>query len=74
MRQMSGSPFRNGVRDSVKKKVCLIVFPSLAVLLLDQITKWAVLRTLDMHQSVTVVSGFFNLVHVRNRVPSEITM
>lgn len=51
----------------MKKKLSLIVFPSLAVLLLDQITKWVVLRTLDIHQSVTVVSGFFNLVHVRNR-------
>ena len=51
----------------MKKKYFLIVIPSLSLLLLDQITKWVVLRTLDIHQSVTVVSGFFNLVHVRNR-------
>ena len=51
----------------MKKKYPLIVFPSLAILLLDQITKWGILRTLDIHESITVVSGFFNLVHVRNR-------
>jgi signal peptidase II len=51
----------------VKKKYLLIVCPTVAVLLLDQITKWVVLRTLDVHQAVTLVSGFLNLVHVRNR-------
>ena len=51
----------------MKKKYPLIVFPSLAILLLDQITKWVILRTLDINESITVMSGFFNLVHVRNR-------
>ncbi len=51
----------------MKKKYFLIVFPSLAILFLDQITKWGCLRILDIHQSITVIPGFFNLVHVRNR-------
>ncbi len=44
-----------------------ITWPALAVLLLDQGTKALVLRKLPLHESVPVVSGFFNLVHVRNR-------
>ena len=57
----------DGAGNRVKNKYSLIVFPSLGVLLLDQVTKWVVLQTLDIHQSVSVVPGFFNLVHVRNR-------
>ena len=36
-------------------------------LLLDQITKFAVDRALPLYGSVTVIPGFFNLVHVRNK-------
>lgn len=38
-----------------------------AVVVLDQITKALVLRSLDMYQSVTVIPGFFRLTHVHNR-------
>jgi signal peptidase II len=51
----------------VKKKYYLIVFPSLGILLLDQITKWIILRTIPIHGSIPVINGFFNLVQVRNR-------
>jgi len=51
----------------VKRKYYLMVFSSLAVVLLDQLTKWIILRTLPFHASVPVIDGFFNLVHVRNR-------
>ena len=40
---------------------------SLAVILLDRITKLAVIRRLDLYANVPVVSGFFKLVHLRNR-------
>jgi signal peptidase II len=39
---------------------------SLAVLLLDQWTKGIITRTFDVHQSTTVVEGFFDLTYVRN--------
>jgi signal peptidase II len=39
----------------------------LAVLILDQISKLAVLRTMRVHETISVIPGFFNLVHVRNR-------
>jgi signal peptidase II len=34
---------------------------------LDQITKLAVMGTLRLYDSIPVIPGFFNLVHVRNR-------
>jgi signal peptidase II len=37
------------------------------VLLLDQGTKLAVVAALPIYESVSVIPGFFNLVHVRNR-------
>ena len=37
------------------------------VTLLDQLTKWWVLRTLPEYQSVPVIKGFFDLVNIRNR-------
>jgi len=44
-----------------------MVWPALTVVILDQITKYVVLRSLQLYDSVPVVAGFFNLVHTRNR-------
>lgn len=44
-----------------------MTWPALGVVALDQITKAIVVRHLALHASLPVVSGFFNLVHVRNR-------
>jgi signal peptidase II len=44
-----------------------MVWPALAVIVLDQGTKWAVVQTLKIHESVPIIHGFFSLVHVRNR-------
>ena len=43
-----------------------MVWPALIIITLDQISKWCVIRFLGESGSVTV-TGFFNLVHVRNR-------
>ena len=51
----------------MKRKYSLIVFPSLAVLVLDQLTKWIIVRTIAIHKSIPVIDGFLHLVHVRNR-------
>ena len=34
---------------------------------LDQITKFLVLSKLDLHGSVPVIPGFFNILHTTNR-------
>jgi signal peptidase II len=37
------------------------------VLVLDQITKYIVERRISLHDVMTVIPGFFNLTHVRNK-------
>ena len=41
--------------------------PAVAVIILDQLSKWAVVSRLRIHEAVPVLTGFFDLVHVRNR-------
>jgi len=48
-------------------KKTLLLWPALAVLLLDQMTKLWVVSRFALHESQPLISGFFNLVHVRNR-------
>jgi signal peptidase II len=38
-----------------------------AVIVLDQATKFLIAGTIGFYESVPIISGFFNLVHVRNR-------
>lgn len=45
----------------------LLIWPSLAIITLDQLSKWVVVNTLLVHESYPVLNGFLNLVHVRNR-------
>ena len=52
---------------TIKRNVYLLTLPALAVILLDQISKFIVLRTIALHESIPVISGFFSLVHTRNR-------
>ena len=51
----------------MKREYHLLALPALAVVLLDQISKFIIDRSIHLHESVTVISGFFNLVHIRNR-------
>ncbi|WP_020588127.1 signal peptidase II [Desulfobacter curvatus] len=39
---------------------------SICVLLLDQITKWLIVRHLPLHAHITVIDHFFNITHVLN--------
>lgn len=43
------------------------MLPALIIIILDQLSKYIVVQTIQIHESITVMSGFFNLVHVRNR-------
>ncbi len=45
----------------------LIIWPALLIVCLDQVSKIAVLKSLRVYESVPVIKGFFNMVHVRNR-------
>lgn len=44
-----------------------MVLSGLAVILLDQASKLVIIRNLRLHESVPVITGFFDLVHIRNR-------
>jgi signal peptidase II len=64
---MPGCPHRNGVCRGVKTKYLRLTVPALAVIFLDQLSKFIVAQTLPLHQSIPIISGFFDLVHIRNR-------
>ena len=51
----------------MKKTTLLLLLPALAVIALDQISKFVLVSTIPRYGSVAVIEGFFNLVHVRNR-------
>lgn len=56
---MDNSPTKMGKYISF----CII---AACVILLDQMTKYLVLNQMDLHQSIGIISGFFNLTHVHN--------
>ena len=51
----------------MKRNVHLLIWPALSIVVLDQISKFIVMTRIDIHTSIPVISGFFNLVHTRNR-------
>jgi signal peptidase II len=48
-------------------KKTLLLWPAVAVLAFDQITKQWIATRFPLYETQTLVGGFFNLVHVRNR-------
>lgn len=48
-----------------KYKILLTVFPCLV--LLDQVTKEYVVRTMNLYHSITVVENLFNITYLRNK-------
>ena len=56
----------NGAGRGVKRSRQFMLWPALLVIVLDQVSKWAVMNFLRVYESVPV-TPFFNLVHVRNR-------
>jgi signal peptidase II len=55
-----------GVRLEMKRKYWVLIVVCLLVLFLDQWTKLTIRQSLSLYQTVEVIHGFFNLVHVRN--------
>jgi signal peptidase II len=50
----------------LKKNIFIFVLGSAAIVILDQITKAAILKNFFIHESHPVIDGFFNLVYVMN--------
>lgn len=51
----------------VKRDYYRLILPAILVVLLDQITKYMVTVSIGIYEKITIINGFFNLVHVRNR-------
>jgi len=51
----------------VKRDTYLISLPALSIIILDQISKFLIQSSIHIHGSLPVITGFFNVVHVRNR-------
>jgi len=43
-----------------------LLFVTLPLFALDQLTKWATLEFIPLHHEIPLIPGFFNLVHVIN--------
>jgi len=52
---------------TVKNKYCWVSSIAGAVLVLDQVTKYLVEKHVRMYETITVIPGFFNLTHLRNK-------
>ena len=51
----------------MKKDNILFLLTALGVIILDQASKFVIAATIGYYESIPVIGGFFNLVHVRNR-------
>ena len=51
----------------MKRDYLLFIKPALIIVLLDQVSKWLVLNHLELHQILSIIPGFFNIVLVKNR-------
>jgi signal peptidase II len=47
-------------------KVKLVAGLLIAIVLLDQVTKWFVDRSMPLYRSIPVIDGFFTLTYIRN--------
>lgn len=51
----------------MKKNIFIFIIGAAVIVILDQITKAAIVQRFSLHESYPVIDGFFNLVYVMNR-------
>lgn len=51
----------------MKNKYVFVFSIAAVVLIADQITKWMIVRSFDLHESLPVIDSLFHLTYVRNR-------
>ncbi len=64
---MPWGPGSYGVYYGVKRNYNLLTLPALTIVILDQLSKFLVVSTIQLYETIPVINGFFNLVHIRNR-------
>jgi signal peptidase II len=50
----------------MNKKIIVLVVVSAVIVLVDQVTKMAIHSSFSLHESRSIIDGFFNLTYVRN--------
>jgi len=53
-------------KKSLSKNI-LWIFLVAVIVIVDQITKYLIVKSMDLHDEMTVIKGFFNLYYVRNK-------
>jgi len=53
--------------ERVRRNYRWLILPALGVVFFDQLTKQIIIKSLNIYETVPVIQGFFDLVHVRNR-------
>ncbi len=51
----------------MNKKYLIILIITLPVILLDQLTKFYIQKSMKLHQSIKVIDGFFDITYVLNK-------
>ena len=51
----------------MKLRYLILLVVSALVLVLDQVTKIYIDRTMELHSSISVIEGFFNITYLRNK-------
>lgn len=59
MRSVRGGP-------DINRKLRILLLTAVPLVIIDQLTKAVVMRSLGLNESVTVINGFFDLVYFRN--------
>lgn len=50
--------------DVSKYKMLVVI--SVVTIVMDQVSKWIILESLNMYQTIPVIPGFFNITHIHN--------
>ena len=53
--------------ERIRRNYLWLILPALGVVFFDQLTKQIIINSLRIYETVPVIGGFFDLVHVRNR-------
>jgi len=51
---------------SKSKRASLMALIVFAIVILDQLTKWQVTRTLRLHESISIIPDLFSITYIRN--------
>jgi len=55
------------MKFSIHKKYPLTIVVSLSVIILDQCTKYLIIKSFALHQSLDIIEHYLTIVHIRNK-------